>query len=243
MTEMEIFSQCLKLGMTKAGAAGCTANIIAESAGRPNNVEDRSCINDDVYTRGVDNGTYHDFVTDHYGYGLCQWTKPERKRALLDYARGKGVSISDAAMQFQFLAREMRQSYTYVWNVLTHTSDPYEAGYIMCKFFEIPANTEATAQARGKMAREVYDRCAGKTPVESPTENKYWPPRTIDRGMSGADVAVLQAVLKARGYDSGAIDGALGDRTVAALQAFQTAAGLYVDGICGPLTWAALLKY
>ena len=42
MKEFEIFRRCVALGMTNAGAAGCTANILAESGGKPNNVEDRS---------------------------------------------------------------------------------------------------------------------------------------------------------------------------------------------------------
>lgn len=33
MTELEIYKKCLSLGMTPAGAAGCTASILAESAG------------------------------------------------------------------------------------------------------------------------------------------------------------------------------------------------------------------
>lgn len=246
MTEMEIYSQCLKLGMTPAGAAGCTANILAESAGRPNNVEDRSGIDDAAYTRDVDNGSYRNFVSDRYGYGLCQWTSPARKQALLDYAQGHGVSIGDAAMQFQFLAREMRASYTYVWNILTHTADPYEAGYVMCKFFEIPANTEATAQARGKRAREIYQRCSGQTPVEpddgtTPFE-KYWPPRMICKGMSGADVTVLQALLVARGYTVNAVNGVFDESTDKAVRKFQSDNGLAVDGIAGPNTWTAILR-
>ena len=155
MTEFEIFRKCLGLGMTPAGAAGCTANIMAESAGRPNNVEDRSGISDDVYTQRVDDGTYQGFAEDRFGYGLFQYTLPSRKRALLAYAKGHGVSIGDADMQMQFAAKEMRASYTYVWSVLTTTSDPYTAGYAMCKWFEIPANTEASSQRRVRVARSI----------------------------------------------------------------------------------------
>ena len=50
MTEFEIFKKCVALGMTKAGAAGCTANILAESGGKPNNVENRSPMSDEEYT-------------------------------------------------------------------------------------------------------------------------------------------------------------------------------------------------
>lgn len=248
MTEVEIYGQCLKLGMTPAGAAGCTASILAESAGRSNNVEDRSGIADEVYTAGVDNGTYGNFANDRYGYGYCQWTLPSRKKALYDYLKGYGKSIADSDGQFQFMAREMRASYTYVWNTLTHTADPYEAGYVMCKFYEIPADTERQAQYRGNQARAIYERCSGTTPVEPdvgkdyPVTETYWPPRMICDGMNGADVTVLQALLVARGYGVNAVNGVFDDSTDKATRRFQSDSGLAVDGIAGPNTWTAILR-
>ena len=250
MTEIEIYGQCLKLGMTPAGAAGCTASILAESAGRSNNVEDRSGINDDVYTAGVDNGTYTNFVNDRYGYGYCQWTLPSRKKALYDYLKGYGKSIADSGGQFQFMAREMRSSYTYVWNILTHTADPYEAGYEMCKRFEIPADTERQAQFRGNEARKIYERCSGTTPaVDPPAESdpvdpiKDWPPRMLCKGMSGVDVTVLQALLIARGYTVNAINGLFDESTDKAVCKFQTDKKLLMDGVVGNNTWTALLAF
>lgn len=247
LTELEIFAECVRLGMTAAGAAGATANILAESAGRPDNVEDRSGISDAVYTRDVDNGTYKNFVNDHYGYGLCQWTAPARKRALLEYAQNSGKSIADAHMQFQFLAREMRQSYSYVWNILTHTNSAYEAGYEMCKRFEIPANTEATARGRGNRAVEVYNRCAGTAPAVEPDEpeiENLWPPRMLCRNMDGADVMVLQALLVAHDYTLNAVNGVFDESTDKAVRAFQTAdKHLTVDGVAGDNTWTALLAF
>ena len=243
MTELEIYRHCLGLGMTPAGASGCTANIMAESAGRSNNVEDRSGISDATYTANVDNGSYAGFESDRYGYGLCQGTLPSRKRELLAYAKGHGVSIGDADMQLQFMAREMRSTYTYVWNILTHTTDPYEAGYTMCKFYEIPANTENSSQRRGTQARAIYDRCFGATPEEPEEpaqEEKFWPPRMLCKGRHGPDVIVLQAILAARGYTVSAIDGVFDDSTDKAVRNFQKHEGLAVDGICGPKTWGAI---
>jgi len=248
MTEQEIYAKCLKLGMTPAGAAGCTASILAESAGRSNNVEDRSGINDDVYTAGVDNGTYSNFTNDRYGYGYCQWTLPSRKKALYDYLKGYGKSIADSDGQFQFMAREMRSGYSYVWSTLTHTADPYEAGYVMCKFYEIPADTERQAQYRGNQARAIYERCSGATPVDPddgkdyPVTESFWPPRMICKGMDGADVTVLQALLVARGYTVNAINGVFDDSTDKATRRFQSDSGLAADGIAGPNTWTAILR-
>ncbi len=248
MTTQEIFTKCLSLGMTKAGAAGCTANIMAESAGQSDNLQDSFNhlfgVSDATYVKEVDAGR-RNFV-DGAGFGYCQWTSGDRKKALLEYCRNHGKSIADSDMQFYFMAREMRGTYSHVWFVLTSTKDPYEAGYTMCKFYEIPADTEHQAQYRGNEAKKIYAECAG-TAVATPTAEQdtkpvYWPPRTVDKNMSGFDVSVLQAILQARGYSIRSISGIFDDCTDTAFRRFQTDKGLVVDGVCGPLSWAALLE-
>lgn len=179
MNTIDIFKKCLSLGMTKAGAAGCTANILAESAGSSINVENRSNIADETYTAMVNNGSYKNFVDDRYGYGLCQWTLPSRKEALLAYTKSCGASIGDANMQFNFMKKEMMERYSKVWNTLTSTTNPYDAGYIMCMLYERPANTEASANVRGNRAKDIYEQCKN---VE--LEMYYDPQKVIDLALS-----------------------------------------------------------
>lgn len=258
MTESEIFAECLRLGMTAAGAAGATANILRESAGRPDNLEDsynrKLGVSDADYVRQVDAGTRDFLAPGQGGFGLCQWTSINRRRELLNYAQGYGKSIADPRMQFNFMAREMRQSYAYVWSILTHTADPYEAGYVMCAKYEIPANTEQTARVRGDLARQVYARCAGAAPAEEPTAGtegpaeepgveKIWPPRMLCKGMEGADVTVLQALLVAHGYSVSVVNGIFEDSTEKALRDFQADRGLAVDGVAGDQSWTALRQF
>ncbi len=69
-----------------------------------------------------------------------------------------------------------------------------------------------------------------------------WPPRMVDRSMSGPDVIVLQALLYARGLVHGGFDGYFGDEVDTAVRRFQREQGLAVDGVVGPLTWAKLLS-
>lgn len=84
----------------------------------------------------------------------------------------------------------------------------------------------------------VSDPVDDSTPIEETPA--YWPPRQLRKGMKGGDVAVLQAILNARGYNCGAIDGDFGLKTNNMVLAFQGESGLTTDGICGPLTWKAL---
>jgi N-acetyl-anhydromuramyl-L-alanine amidase AmpD len=80
-----------------------------------------------------------------------------------------------------------------------------------------------------------------------PPEEHHWPERSpaqtpmLRLGDEGYQVKRLQRLLVQRGFDAGAADGIFGKQTLAAVEQAQRAHGLDVDGIVGPLTWAALL--
>ena len=64
---------------------------------------------------------------------------------------------------------------------------------------------------------------------------------TLRRGDDGAAVKELQTILNETvKYGGLEVDGVYGRATMAAVRAFQGDNGLTPDGICGPLTWAAL---
>jgi murein L,D-transpeptidase YcbB/YkuD len=64
---------------------------------------------------------------------------------------------------------------------------------------------------------------------------------TLSNGSSGEDVKTVQTILTSLGYYTGAIDGAYGPGTAAAVQAFQTAEGIApVSGAVDAATWAKL---
>ena len=73
----------------------------------------------------------------------------------------------------------------------------------------------------------------------------YIPDRTmasISKGSKGDLVVWAQEHLISAGYRIG-VDGGFGGSTQAAVKGFQTAHGLTDDGIVGPETWGALLRY
>jgi hypothetical protein len=65
-------------------------------------------------------------------------------------------------------------------------------------------------------------------------------PGTTPAQVGQVATVILQVALSGLGHDPGPADGIRGPRTRSALVAFQTAAGLAVDAIDGPKTWAAI---
>ncbi len=76
----------------------------------------------------------------------------------------------------------------------------------------------------------------------APTPPAPIPGRGGSAGGGNASIRQIQEQLAAAGYDPGPIDGLMGPRTRAAVQQFQQANGLQVDGDPGPLTQAALAR-
>ncbi len=65
-------------------------------------------------------------------------------------------------------------------------------------------------------------------------------PPTISEGATGANVRWAQYLLVRRTLSYNQIDGIFGPVTKTAVEQFQGPAGLAVDGVVGPNTWAAL---
>ncbi|MCD8050595.1 MAG: peptidoglycan-binding protein, partial [Clostridiales bacterium] len=64
---------------------------------------------------------------------------------------------------------------------------------------------------------------------------------TLQKGDEGQQVTVLQILLNTAIQRNLDTDSKFGTKTQTAVEDYQEAKGLDADGICGPLTWAALL--
>ena len=255
MGKETIWSRLKAKGLSDAACAAVMGNIQQESAFRSNNVEDRSGISDETYTRMVDDGSYtrQDFMYDGgkaYGYGLCQWTYFSRKAGLYDLAKSRHVSIADEQTQIDWLWEELHQG-MYVTVLDCLLTSPYLSVMtekFMC-VYENPADQSAGAISyRNKLALDIYQEFHGKEPEPAPDPDPqgpdtpttpYWPPRMLCEGMQGTDVSVLQALLQSHGYQA-EITGIFDNRTKAMVLAFQGENGLATDGIAGPKTFRAL---
>lgn len=254
MSKQSIWARLKAKGFSDTACAAIMGNMDQESKFRPNNVEDRSGIPDEQYTAQVDNGSYsrHRFLSDSYGYGLCQWTYYTRKAALFDFAKQRGVSIADEQMQIDWMWEEMHQAeFRGVFDTLMSDADLYDmTAKYMC-VFENPADqSDAAINYRASLALGVYREFAGTDPaVPSETPQKeqepdapttpFWPPRMLCEGMVGADVYVLQSHLLAHGYNV-PLSGTFDNKTKAMVLAFQGENGLDTDGVAGPLTFRVL---
>ena len=166
-TEEKIWSFLKARGLTDAGAAGLMGNLYAESGLRPNNLqnsyEGKLGMADAEYTERVDSGSYTNFVRDSAGYGLCQWTYWNRKKALLAYAKKAGKSIGDLEMQLGFLMQELASGYKAVLATLKAAASVQAASDAVLLQFERPADqSEAAKVKRAGYGQKYFDKYAQK---------------------------------------------------------------------------------
>lgn len=164
------------------GVAGLMGNLYAESALKPNNMQDiyQSMIghSDETYTALVDNGSYTNFVKDAIGYGLVQWTFYTRKQALLNYAKSKNKSVGDLMTQLEFLYKELSESYKGVLKDLESATAILDASNSVLTKFECPANqSDAVKVTRAGYGQKYYDKYVTKNTTQivkpSPVSKVY----------------------------------------------------------------------
>ncbi len=224
------------------------------------------------YTDDVTAGriTRAQFARDQKGYGLAQWTYfnfstgQGRKLELYDFWKKSGKALDDVSMQVAFALHELTTEgqYAGLWQILRTTDDIWTATDKVCRLYEQPYY--CNVDTRFRYAKELEEEIAQAETIPIPVSADlpeadeassapnysfsihhsplYYPYRMIDKSMAGTDVAVLQAVLSARGYYTGELDGVFGDVLDAAVRKFQMDHDLVVDGVCGPMTWRKILE-
>jgi lytic murein transglycosylase len=104
--------------------------------------------------------------------------------------------------------------------------------FIVLKNFDV-IHAYNAAEAYSLAIAHLADRLSGAGPFQT-----AWP--TDDPGLSRAERRELQQRLIARGFDIGAVDGAIGPRTRGAIESFQASVGLPIDGRAGARVLKAL---
>ena len=163
--EAELWAALYEAIQNPYGVAGLMGNLYAESGLRPDNLQDTYeaalGYTDAAYTQAVDAGSYPDFASDHAGYGLAQWTTPERKAALLTLAKTRGTSVADVKLQAEFLCQELQERFPAVLTALQNASSVSEASNAVLFHFEAPADQSEAVQAqRAAFGNAYYSRYA-----------------------------------------------------------------------------------
>ena len=265
-----IYNQLRASGVSHAGALGLMGNWMAESGLEPWRLQNDFTAGrtlSHAYTADVMAGRISrtQFARDQKGYGLAQWTYfnfstgQGRKLDLYDFWKKSGKALDDASMQVAFALHELKTEgqYSGLWKYLKMTDDIYSATDKVCRLYEQPyyCNVDARFRYALSMAQEIGTAAAtpsgDKIPSpatadeapekEKPADADFWPPRMVDKSMSGKDVTVLQAILDARGYKT-ETDGVIGEATDQAIRRFQREHDLDPDGVVGPLTWRKILS-
>ena len=209
----------IRAGFTDIGARAMLINMLAESGGYSNNLENTANnkwhISDNEATNQINNGTLK--IPMGYGYGFYQWTFPSRQIGLKNYADNLGVSIDNEDMQIAYSLKELSEEYEYreLFNYLKTTSDLREAVYKVMKVYEKPA----VLNLDDRMSHEIEVTKALKMVVnEKPKEDSKDNTDNKVHTFSRERTYHLQVILKESGYDGCSIDGFMGPNTVKELE-------------------------
>lgn len=246
MSEQSVYNLLRAGGLSRWGALSVMGNWKDESGNESVRVEGDFTASRELskaYAADVDSGrtSKQTFCFDARGWGLAQWTFWSRKDGLYCLCKSRGVSIGDEKTQVDWFFSELKSGYASLYNFLRKCNETelYEAVSRMCIEFERPAVNNV--QSRYNSAIEIGKRVNEDEPQPDPPKETYWPPRILERGMKGPDVAVMQSVLAARGYDV-SIDGDFGNKTEEAVIAFKTSEGLTKPNVMGNKAWSRLLR-
>ncbi len=160
LDEKTIWSTLSSFICNDYGVAGLMGNFYAESGLKSINLQTTGNkalgMTDEEYTAAVDNGGYTHFADDRHGYGLAQWTYPSRKEALLAFARARGASIGDCAMQLAFVRQELGSK---LLAALRNVSSVKEASNTVMLQYERPKDQSVEAQdRRASFSQRFYDQ-------------------------------------------------------------------------------------
>ena len=242
-------------GLSEAGALGMLGNWECESDCEPYRVQgdyQSSRAISKAYVNAIETGMSDKerFATDQKGFGLAQWTYPQRKRNLWDFAYGAMKPIDSCPMQVDFAMLELRNEYQSLLSFLKTTNDIQSACDRVCREFERPAvnNVQARYEAALRIRKEldlsgaavVEDNATTEPEQQDEPKIETWPPRTIDEHCTGwPEVWLLQDLLKCRGY-SVLSDGIWGSLLTDKVKQFQRENNLDADGVVGKNTWIKL---
>lgn len=136
----QIWNYLTSKGLGSNVVAGIMGNIQAESSFNPSIIE------------GGSNG---DAPIPNTGFGLCQWTSPDRQQGLVEFANKSGKSVTDLTVQLEYMLIELNRDNPGLIKKMANMT-PYDAALAFHKEFERSADTPAMAARRGEFAEAIF---------------------------------------------------------------------------------------
>ena len=175
-TSQRIWKFFKSKGWTDEGVAALMGNLDKESTLRPvqlqGDLADSNRTKSMKYVAEADKNK-RNFTRGQIGFGIAQWTTPDRKENLWNYAQSKGKSVGDLDTQLEFLNDELETKYKGVVAELKNTKDVGSAAVTVLKKFEVARdrNLKSEQEDRASRAMGWYKTYAGKElESESSTE-------------------------------------------------------------------------
>lgn len=174
LDERGVWDYLMTLTDSENLTAALMGNMKRESGIRGNNLQQTGekalGMTDDMYTEALNVGSYtkDQFVYDHFGYGLCQWTYWSRKQAFYAYWKSSSCKdISSEWLQCNYAIKELQAGYSGIWsNRFTDNIDTLTIKIL--KQYEAPADTGEKEQSiRCRYAHEIYEKYHIKSKVIS----------------------------------------------------------------------------
>ena len=157
----QIWNYLMDLTENPVASAAIMGNLFYESHLVSTNLETMKKtpppMSDEEYALAVDAGEYEDFTTDGFGFGLCQWTFPDRKARLLELAQEQEKSVGDLTVQLQLLGEEL-EKYRMLYRISHADSIRFASDYFLKNYENPHDQSEAVKVKRWKKGREFYDR-------------------------------------------------------------------------------------
>ena len=164
-TEQQIWDALMKLTDNPLAAAGIMGNLYYES-----NLNSLAIQNDDTLTVSPQEYAFQaqtqdceSFLSDSRGFGLAQWTYPDRKLRLLELADAQGCSIGDVDVQLQLLGEELER-YNMLYRISHADSIRFASDYFLLNYENPGLQQEAVREKRAQKGRYYYDRFTAPAP-------------------------------------------------------------------------------
>lgn len=157
--EQYIWNFLVDLTDNPKAAAGIMGNLSYESDLQPTRMETgKKCIySEDSYTKAVDSGEYTEFADDGIGYGIAQWSYPDRKQRLLELALSADSSVGDLDVQLQLLAEEL-SNYRMLYRISHADSVRFASDYFLLNFENPNITDEEMKQIRSEIGFRIYEQ-------------------------------------------------------------------------------------